>query len=470
MHQMQEAFMSKGNIISTEMQQAFASLTAINTGNGTNHDHFLPIQLRTPPSSEYVRSEPLVLAEQAAPLLDTPNSKLFGTGTPHQTSKTEALPHHSPQARQYNAVLHPKFSNIPPELTQRARWLVWRDAKVPYCATVPAMHASSTSPDTWASFEQAKTTYEEGGFSGIGFVLNNDGIMGIDLDKCVRNGIPDPAAAQILDSLQCSYVEISPSGSGLRAFGFGSLPKGVRGKLNGVNIELYSTARYLTVTGHTIKTGPLTNVSGLPSLVEAILANPTEEIQKNTEDNSGHLPSSSVGLPIQRFTPKSEGERNSCLFELARYVKGVQPNASKEELRKIVLQWHSAALPVIRTKDFGISWVDFMHGYERVKFPFGETLKQIIGNIDLDSATPNSLKAFGYGEKNNLLIKICRQLQLKAGNEPFFLSSRQAGDLLGMHFTEAAKCLKALQIDGVLELTSKGAGLKASRYLYIWPE
>lgn len=367
-------------------------------------------------------------------------------------------------------MLRPVFSSIPPELAQRSRWLVWRGAKVPYCSTAPAMKASSTAPDTWSSFDQAQTTYEEGGFSGVGFALNNDGIVGVDLDKCVLDGKPAPAAMEILDSLGCSYIEYSPSGNGLRAFGYGSPVKGTRGKLNGVNVELYSTGRYLTVTGHAIKAEPLSNLAGLSGLVDAVRAVPTEEVQKNTEDDISHLLLSSVGVPIHRFIPASEGARNHSLFGLARYVKGEMPNATKEEMRSIVRQWHEAALPIIGTKDFSISWTDFLRGLEKVKFPHGATLKQIIERIDMDAKTPDSLKALGYGEKCNLLIRICRQLQLNAGDGPFFLSARQAGELLGIHFTDAAKYLYALKSDEVLELISQGAGNKASRYRYTWPE
>lgn len=368
------------------------------------------------------------------------------------------------------SMLSPLFSKMPSELTQLSRWVVWRGAKVPYCSAAPKLKASSTAPETWSSFEQAQTTFEEGGFSGIGFVLNNDGIVGIDLDKCVIDGQPLPAAIEILDRLGCTYIEFSPSGNGLRSFGYAPATKGVRGKLNGINVELYSTGRYLTVTGQTIKSAPLACLSGFVELADALRTAPTEEVQKNTEDDSSHLLFSSVGVPLQRFIPNCEGARNQCLFQLARYLKGTMPDASKAELRLIVRQWHELALPIIGTKDFSTSWADFLRGYEKVKFPYGATLNQIMEQTDMNATIPESLQALGYGEKCNLLVRICRQLQLNAGAEPFFLSARQAGELLGIHFTDAAKYLYALKADGVLELVSLGAGNKASRYRYVWPE
>lgn len=47
---------------------------------------------------------------------------------------------------------------------------------------------------------------------------------------------------------------------------------------------------------------------------------------------------------------------------------------------------------------------------------------------------------------------------------PFFISARQAGEVLGVHFTDASKMLSALVADGGLTLVSKGAGKVASRY------
>ena len=144
----------------------------------------------------------------------------------------------------------------------------------------------------------------------MGFALNNDGIVGVDLDKCVIDGKPDPAAVEILDSLGCSYIEYSPSGNGLRAFGYGSPVKGTRGKLNGGNVELYSAGRYLTVTGHAIKTEPPSNLTGVPDLVDAVRAVPTEEVQKTTDVIFSTLLCSAVGDALLRFLPSSPGQRN----------------------------------------------------------------------------------------------------------------------------------------------------------------
>lgn len=367
-------------------------------------------------------------------------------------------------------MLAPNFSTVPAELTSLNRWLVWRGAKIPYCASVPSMKASSTDPETWGSFEQARTTYEDGGFTGIGIALNGDGLVGVDLDKCVTDSKPSAGALSILDRIGCGYVEFSPSGTGLRGFGYGPTIKGTRGKLGDVNVELYSTGRYLTVTGHLLRDGQVKALPGFAEMAEEIKAPPISQAidtYREHRDDSSHisvLSVLSVGDAIARTMPKSAGERNRCLFELARLVRASWPDATAQELRSIAEQWHDSALPTIGTKEFLTTWHDFSRGLESVRYPAGTTLRQIIGEIDMGAPIPDSIVSLGYSTKAIQLFRICQRLQEQAGNEPFFLSSRQAGELLELHYTDAAKMLWALKTDGVINEISKGAGNKASRY------
>lgn len=371
-------------------------------------------------------------------------------------------------------MLAPNFYSVPAELVGLNRWLVWKGKKVPYNASAPSMNASSTDPETWSSFDLACTTYEEGGFDGIGFALNGDGLVGVDLDKCVIDGKPSDAALNLLDRIGCGYVEFSPSGTGLRGFGYGPVIKGARGQLDGVNVELYSAGRYLTVTGHPVRDEPIKQLPGFVEVAEAIKARPviqavdTHREHRDYSSNYSVLSVLSVGDAIERTKPLGEGERNRRLFEFARHVKALQPNASKDELRQIAQQWHEAALPVIGTKDFLTTWFDFSNAIESVRYPVGTSLKQIIGDIDMSEPIPERLVALGYSTKSVQLFRICQRLQEQAGEEPFFLSSRQAADLIQMDYSDAAKLLRVMRADGFIQEISKGAGNRASRYRFTW--
>jgi len=362
-------------------------------------------------------------------------------------------------------MITPGFQSMPLELRQVPRWVVHR-RKVPYQATAIDSKASCTDPSSWSTFDQAQTAYEEGGYDGVGFVLNGDGIVGIDLDKCVHFGTPVPVARGLMDRIGAGYIEISPSGTGLRGFGYGDNIGGRRGQIDGINVELYASERYLTVTGHTIKQGPLVPLKGFSEVANAIRP---WDLQKRTEDHGSHLLSPSVVLCRYPATtlPDQAGQRNHCLFELARYVKGKHPDATRQELRGIVRGWHDRVLTVIETKDFSITLTDFMRSWEKVRQPYGIIMSAITSNLG-NTPLPQGIAALGYGARGNHLVCLCAALQAHHGQEPFFISAREAGEQIGVHFTDASKILSALCFDGVLTLVSKGAGKVASRYRYSW--
>lgn len=178
----------------------------------------------------------------------------------------------------------PDFADIPAELRQRDAWVLWRYepmrgggyGKVPYNARRPDAKASTTNRNTWSGYSQAVTAYEnsrgsKAPFTGIGIVLHGDGLAGVDIDHCVTEGTPDPKALAMLAELDAAYVEVSPSGTGLRAFGHAdNLASGCNGIHNGLKVELYTTERYLTLTGRAIKSGPLRPLRGFGELAESI--------------------------------------------------------------------------------------------------------------------------------------------------------------------------------------------------------
>lgn len=379
--------------------------------------------------------------------------------------------------------LMPIFSHIPTKLLELSRWVTWRGKKIPYSPTKLNSKVSINDPDSWGSFTQAEAAYLEGGWSGIGIVLNGDGLVGIDIDGCVLDGIPCSKALDLLNYHGLDYVEYSPSGTGLHAFGCAdtsawrdSWPfKGVRGVIDGLNIEIYSNQRYLTVTGHIIVNQGIKQITALPELIQKIRS---YNLQKSTEEYTSNPQSSSV-VPLyssvgdkQLFSsipefcfPKAFGTRHRCLFDLARFLKGHSPHQPSETFREIVREWHQKSLCHIRTKEFLVSWTDFSTAWPKIKHPFGEKLNQILNKAKNIKEIPASLQNQDYGDHTNDLIKICMALHWHHDPDPFFISARQAGELIRINFTDAAKILKALVRDRILIEVSKGIGRKASRYL-----
>ena len=138
------------------------------------------------------------------------------------------------------------YSNIPEELRRLKQWVCAKEgSKVPMMAKMP-FAASSTNPDTWATFEEAVFAVESGFYDYIGFVFNDNGIVGIDLDDAVECGIASPLATEIC-RLCSSYTEVSKSGTGIHIFVKGDIP--FKGKNNLAGVEMYKTARFFIMTG-----------------------------------------------------------------------------------------------------------------------------------------------------------------------------------------------------------------------------
>lgn len=358
--------------------------------------------------------------------------------------------------------LSPKFEGFPHELLALTRWVVWDDEKIPYDPKALKSNASVTDSSTWGTFDQAQTAYFEGGWCGVGFVLNGDGLVGVDIDKCFVDGTPDPRAICLLEELDAAFIEISPSGKGLRAFGYAKpLRAGRRGLLNGLNAEFYSTKRYLTVTGNTIKCEPLREFNNFAELAGRI-GRPTEDTESNSSVSSVSSVEHHLAWPIQSI-PTQVGQRNTKLFELARWLKGIEPNATKERQHQLVRSWFEDHQFVIGTHEFWITWADWQNAWTKVEHPYGETLDACLAKLPV---LPDIEGLDRYGEKGKHLLSICAALQLHQKEQPFFISVRKAGELIDTHPTSAATLLSAFVAEGWLNLVSKGKGVKASRYLW----
>lgn len=156
--------------------------------------------------------------------------------------------------------LPPIFENIPQELKKISKFVNWKFEKQNGNPTKPpyqpnGYHAKPNDPSTWSSFEACKKASNK--FNGIGFVLtDDDSYVGLDFDKCrcPAFNLIDPIVEQHVKKIN-SYTEISPSGRGLRVLVKASLP--VSGKKKG-SFEIYSSGRYVTLTGHVLPDYPNT--------------------------------------------------------------------------------------------------------------------------------------------------------------------------------------------------------------------
>lgn len=178
-----------------------------------------------------------------------------------------------------------------------------------------------------------------------------------------------------------------------------------------------------------------------------------------------------INEAIRDTLPKAGGRRNRAVFELCRALRAIPDvrDTDPKELRPIVQAWHKAALPVIGTKPFEETLIDFLKGWARVKFPRGaEPIREAFeaGMQHIPAAA-----AAYEQEPVRLLLALCTELQRRAGDSPFYLDVRTAGRLLGVPHPTAWRWLFLLQADGhLIEVEKGGASTRrASRYRYIGP-
>ena len=154
-------------------------------------------------------------------------------------------------------------SHIPNELLALPQWVVWKyepkpgsdkKTKVLYNPGNPTYRASSTSPRTWGTIQQALKAAQLPSVDGVGFVFSkSDPYIGIDFDNCLDDsGIIDPVVTGWIESFD-SYAEFSPSGKGIHIIARATLPgKGIKHS----GIEMYSEARFFTMTGDKVPGSP----------------------------------------------------------------------------------------------------------------------------------------------------------------------------------------------------------------------
>lgn len=144
---------------------------------------------------------------------------------------------------------------VPAALARRRQWVRHTDRKVPLTAgRTRAAVASSTDASTWSTYRAAARSTAG---VGVGFVLTGaDPIVCIDLDHAIVDGVLQPWARRIVASAPATYIEVSPSGTGLHIWGTGVVGRGRRIRRSQSAVEVYDRGRYMTVTRRPFEGAP----------------------------------------------------------------------------------------------------------------------------------------------------------------------------------------------------------------------
>ena len=213
------------------------------------------------------------------------------------------------------------LNKLPKELTTLEQWVgVGIDSKIPM--RVDTLYsASSTDPNTWCSFEQAKKAVELGEITYPGFVFNDNGIVGIDIDDGYdQEGLISPLASDIIGACG-SYTEKSKSGRGFHILLKGDIP--FKGKNNRNGVEIYKAARFFIMTGDVLLYDTIIeNQEAIDYIVDKYFPEMrdceskcfTPKIYEPKWDN----PISDGKINLRpNYPPITSGSRNICLTSLA---------------------------------------------------------------------------------------------------------------------------------------------------------
>ncbi|WP_437072126.1 hypothetical protein [Streptomyces sp. enrichment culture] len=141
--------------------------------------------------------------------------------------------------------------------------------KVPL--TTAGKAASSTDPQTWATFDEASSSSAG---VGLGFVLSDvDRIACLDLDHAFApDGSLKPWAEDIVSAAGATYTEVSASGEGLHVFGCADVRQGRRiRREGGYAVEVYGTGRFIAMTNRPFRGAPST-LADINDLVRRLTA------------------------------------------------------------------------------------------------------------------------------------------------------------------------------------------------------
>jgi hypothetical protein len=184
------------------------------------------------------------------------------------------------------SISHIAHIDCPDLLRGHAAWLVWRfeenpgggkPRKVPLYANGGKRQGVQGSPEDRAqlvTFEAARAAAARRNMQGVGYaLLPENGVVALDFDNCVRDGVLHPQVHALLGS---TYAEYSPSGEGVRAFFTGAVGNEKDAKHPDFGLELFSTAGFVTYTGNRLEIvdvlGNANEVAPISQEVRALVA------------------------------------------------------------------------------------------------------------------------------------------------------------------------------------------------------
>lgn len=171
---------------------------------------------------------------------------------------------------------------------------------------------------------------------------------------------------------------------------------------------------------------------------------------------------------VRKCLPTGHGQREQCLFKLARLAKGLNDHLDLPSMSWIFGEWWELARPIVRTKEDHVSFDAFRRAYRNCQIPGNWSWPEVVRQ-SLDEKLPDMARFYPAAHRD--LLRLCARLQRLHGGGPFHLSVNVVGGLFGFSRMTASRMFRTLEEDGFLKRISVGSNLtrKASQYRYLPP-
>jgi len=335
-------------------------------------------------------------------------------------------------------------------------------------------------------------------------VITHSNILQLDFDNLGKQ--LKPIRAKLENDPHVLFVFLSPSADGLKA---GLLIDGKRHEESFLAAQSYFRERYGMAIDTSVKDpARLCFVSHDPELwineraipFEARIENRKSEkissiyidtVSGNSNSNTRleignntHTQITSVSLSlcvirfteqeiIKKFASVSSRTSHDKLFKLARGVKALEKqNGAKfsdDDFKRVFEKWFKASRGYLRPGQTRADYFDeFLGAYDCVRRPLGENALAIAWQKSHDAPLPEAANKF-KSPKIRALVRLCAELQGIAGGEPLYLSCRNAAELLGVSYKQAARYLSLLVRESLLSVIEPGSAKnnRASRYRFV---
>jgi Bifunctional DNA primase/polymerase, N-terminal len=151
---------------------------------------------------------------------------------------------------------------------------------------------------------------------------------------------------------------------------------------------------------------------------------------------------------FSQVTPTDFRQNNANLYDLGRLVRSYENAigraATERELENVFDRWSLIAHPFWRrelTRDD--YYAEFLEAYSYARIGLDENPIELAVCRAKTAPLPQ-VQGF-TDDRIRLLVAICREMQQITGANPFFLPTRKLGDILGVHYTVAARWLRILE-------------------------